>query len=879
MKIKISFKNILILFLLFAGHASAQNLIVGQVIDKRTGLALEDVKISWWLGDAKKELTDEEGIFKIGIDSESSILLVERAGKKKQFLKADVATMDSLFWELNIVMEDQDISSSTASHWEQSVYEIPASTVIVDRDEIERNGYMTLQEILENVPGFYSIDHRSESDVTFGVRGFWAPFNRNVMIQVNGVSMFSDRQNDFPLNKINIPVESIERLEIVRGPMSVIYGAGAFFGVINIITLNPLGEEVSGSISSGWGTQNNFNQSFQYSLRKDGLILSLSAMNSVRDGFQQPWDAMISDKAYAADSTNFSTAAPFDTTTSFQYKGLIVNPERYSKKHQSLNFALRYNRFSANVNYARSDFGFSFLHPGPNDRNDYRSNTMNIQFGYGGETPVTKWKNRKEVQRQFSYEIKASHLFSLVDASYKYFLPNSYTPGEDRVATLRTEANTLWTIANNEKKNKSFVLSSGAAYTNNYQNASIYNAAEFGLRNWYIGLEPNTSLQTLAFYSQLDIKLQDLQFVIGTRLEQQRAYSMLSEYNVDLLFTDATSQPPGVDTTFYLPPTSILDTNSQNKRIIPIPRLAVLYKFAEKDNSAHYFRVMYSEAIMQSTVVDNASDVMSVFDEQNRQYLKPEKIGTFEIGYTYNFESEDYELRKKKELMLNINLFRNDLTDLVTRQIGFNSGNGSFATQSTNGDHFTTRGIELIANSTYGIPRTENQRSMSLHASTDMTYQRTIDFNDRDIEVSFSPDFLAGANVSFEIGDLIVQSKGLNMGSAIITVGMNYVGAMKAYYQSDTTDLSGNPIPPGYIGDDTDGYTRWSLNFRLNHIRFRQQTMNKSTAVSTGFYLNARITNLFNKEYFYPTYTLNSWADRGMLGRPRQILVTIGYKF
>jgi len=867
----------LCLLLIIAGPSYAQSLLIGKVTDKRTGEALEEVKVYWFLGDTKKELTDEEGVYRIGIDTQSDILVFELSGKKKKFIPANKQMRDSLFWELNVEMEDQDISASTASHWEQSVYEIPASTVIIDRDEIERNGYMNLQEVLESVPGFYTIDHRSESDITLGVRGFWAPFNRNVMIQVNGVNMLSERQNDFPFNKINVPIESIERVEIVRGPLSVIYGAGAFFGVINIITLDPVGGEVSGHISSGWGTQNQFNQDFQYSLHKDGLLLSLSAMNSMRDGFTQDWDDMVSDTYYQADAAE-NQAKGYNTI--YAYQNQRINSDRYSKEHQSVNFALRYEGFSANMNYARSNFGFSFLHPGPKERNDYISSTTNIQFGYSGGTPQIRRKN-KDSYRQFNYEVKAGHMSSLVDADYNYFLPDSYTPGEDRVATLRTEANTLWTIMNNENTEKSIVLTSGLAYTRNYQNASIYNAAEFDLRNWYVGLAPNSALQTSAFYSQLDVKLKNLQFIGGGRLERQGAYEMLNQYNVDFQF-DVPSDPnipiPPQDTNIYINATNISDVNTQNNTINFIPRLAVLYKFLDHDSSAHYLRAMYSEAIKQSSVIDNAFDVMSAGDT-TLSYLRPEEIKTFEIGYTFNYETEDYELQQRKTLMLNVNTFANILTDLVTRQTAVNSS-GNYVARSRNSDRLETYGVELITSGMYSLPRTRDRRSLTFHANANITLQRTFDkARGNSFEVPFSPNLLSGMSIGFQLGKTKQQSTRFQIGSSTLTMGLNYVGKMKAYFDNSEFNSDGEAIIPDYIGEDTEGYAICSLNMRINDIRFWKLKVDTKKEVPGGFYFNARISNLFNKKYRYPTYTLNPWADRGMLGRPQQLLVTIGYQF
>ncbi len=876
MRTKYTFLLLASFVIFFASHSIGQSTIIGKITDSRTGEPLSDVKVSWLGGgDMKKELSNEEGIYQISYISKSmgmiSILSFELPGKKTKFVSVNDFLLDSLFYEIDVQLEEREISSSTASHWEQSVYEIPASTVIISRDEIERNGYMTLNEILENVPGFYTIDHRSESDITLGVRGFWAPFNRNVLIQVNGVNMLSERQNDFAMNKINVSVESIERIEIVRGPLSIIYGAGAFFGVINIITLDPLGEEVSGHISSGWGTQNNFTQNFRYGLHKDGLMLSLNAMNFMRDGFEQPWDAMITDSLYDLYASTYSNLAPFDTTTADQYQGLMTNPERYSKRHQSVNFAMRYNKFTANLNYARSNFGFSFLHPGPQDRNDYQSNTINIQFGYAGESAQYDWKGGKSYT-QFSYELKAAHMASLVDATYKYFLPDSYTPGEDRVATLRTEANSLWTIYNNRQENKSLMLSSGFAYNNNYRNHSLYNAAEFGLRNWYIGLAPNTSLQTTALYSQLDAKFDEWQFVAGARMEKQGSYEMLSIFNQDYNFVDILDTTAAGDTTYFTT-VDTSDINDRNNQINFIPRLAVLYKFWDHDSSAHYLRLMYGGALKQSSVVDNASDVMlaSATTGQFIPYLRPERIRTYEIGYTYNYATEDYKRRSRKSLMINVNAFRNDLFDLITRNAAI--VNGTYVTSSSNGDELTTNGIELITSAEYSIPRSSaNQKSLTFSLKGDVTYQRTKDARDPEFEVSFSPDLLAGATASFEVSAPRIVGEQIKVRSFAVSVGMNYVGEMKAYYQPDTTGTTANPVAPYYIGEDTEGYARWSCNFRINDVRFFGEKRG-------GFYLNARVSNIFNKQYLYPTYDINSWATRGMLGRPRQILVTVGYKF
>ena len=103
---------------------------------------------------------------------------------------------------------------------------------------------------------------------------------------------------------------------------------------------------------------------------------------------------------------------------------------------------------------------------------------------------------------------------------------------------------------------------------------------------------------------------------------------------------------------------SIEDFNDQNNALNFIPRLA-LYSLNQEKKTQHYLSGNFGRAIKQSTVVDNAIDIMWSFPDTARVYLKPEKVGTIELGYTIVNDTIGLEAR--------LNLFRNDLSDLVVR--------------------------------------------------------------------------------------------------------------------------------------------------------------------------------------------------------------------
>lgn len=124
-----------------------------------------------------------------------------------------------------------------ASERLQPVTEAPASVSFITADEIERFGYRTLADILRGVRGMYVTDDRNFS--LMGVRGFAKPgdYNSRILLLVNG-----HRVNDNIFGQAEIGAEfgmdpaTFERVEVIRGPASSLYGDSALFAVVNVIT-------------------------------------------------------------------------------------------------------------------------------------------------------------------------------------------------------------------------------------------------------------------------------------------------------------------------------------------------------------------------------------------------------------------------------------------------------------------------------------------------------------------------------------------------------------------------------------------------------------------------------------------------------------------
>jgi len=129
------------------------------------------------------------------------------------------------------------IQVSAASKYEQSTLEAPASVTVLTSDDIRRYGWQSLEDALVTVRGFYLSDDRNYSFL--GIRGYLRPsdYNNRVLMLLNGQTLNEMTQGQPPVNTLfGIDLGTIDRIEIVRGPGSALYGTGAMFSVINIVT-------------------------------------------------------------------------------------------------------------------------------------------------------------------------------------------------------------------------------------------------------------------------------------------------------------------------------------------------------------------------------------------------------------------------------------------------------------------------------------------------------------------------------------------------------------------------------------------------------------------------------------------------------------------
>lgn len=138
----------------------------------------------------------------------------------------------------------------TAAGYEQDVVNAPASMTVISREELEKRQYNDITDVLRNTPGV--VISGAGSAQTVSIRGMGSSYT---LFLVNGKRQFSKDVNpngdDSGFEKnILPPMAAIERIEVIRGPASTLYGTDAMGGVINIIT-KKVSDVWSGTVELG----------------------------------------------------------------------------------------------------------------------------------------------------------------------------------------------------------------------------------------------------------------------------------------------------------------------------------------------------------------------------------------------------------------------------------------------------------------------------------------------------------------------------------------------------------------------------------------------------------------------------------------------------
>jgi outer membrane receptor protein involved in Fe transport len=535
--------------------------------------------------------------------------------------------------EFEMSLEDLlKVNVITAAKSPQQIGDIPASVVIITREEIEKYGYMTLTEILESIPGLYAIDDYCEGGVNFGVRGFWSGVpNNNMIILVNGVSQVDDFSSNYPLDKIAVPVEAIDRIEVIRGPMSVIYGSGAFLGVINIIT-NDISRGTKSMAVFSAGSQKTKKIFLRCADEVNGFKYVCNASIYDTYGMNQPLSEMVRD---------VSVLPAFGLMEDDSTGG------RLEVKEKHFNFSGSFKNFYTEISHIQTKNEVFFFYPTFSEGSKADLYATNISLGC-----------KKVFSDKFSFDGKVTFSQNRWWETYDFLFDDFY--GIQQFESRAWESELELFI----KPSPHLGVKTGFYYRSVQDASNMYDIPSFNttsLENNYFYLADGSNIVTRAFFTQVNCKpFRALNLVAGVRLEQ------MPRYDLSAILAGGTENFQSVSGTY------------DRDKIEVIPRFAAIYSL----NDNHIFKLLYGQAINRPSFFQNSINLLL---QPGKGSLKPEHIRTFELNYIASLTPD---------FIMNFSLFRNNLKNLITRVSGLDE-NGDYRTWSSNAGEMVTYGSEL----------------------------------------------------------------------------------------------------------------------------------------------------------------------------------------
>jgi outer membrane receptor for ferrienterochelin and colicin len=174
------------------------------------------------------------------------LLLLTFSGHLQAQSNKEIGGIDTL-----TLQDLMDIKLTVASAIELTPRESPGIVTYITAEDIRKTGARDLMEVLQFVPGFeYGVD--VEGVVGLGIRGNWAHEGKVVLL-IDGLEMNETLFSTLQFGN-HYPTDNIERIEIIRGPGSAMYGGFAAYAVINVVSRKPQkNQETSASVQTGVG--------------------------------------------------------------------------------------------------------------------------------------------------------------------------------------------------------------------------------------------------------------------------------------------------------------------------------------------------------------------------------------------------------------------------------------------------------------------------------------------------------------------------------------------------------------------------------------------------------------------------------------------------
>lgn len=288
-------------------------------------------------------------IFKLPLYSTALFFLISPVAIASQPIK-DISGLEKL---LSLDIEEL-LTVSVASKKEETIREAPSIISVITKEDIIRYGALNLSDILNRIPSLQMYSSPFLPNNPLSIRGQSNQHYPNrILFLING-RPFRDFSSGGWVSPLltEFPTSAIDKLEVIRGPGSVLYGSGAFSGVINIITKNKVKNGVA-EVSSTLGSFGR--RDFEGSSGNQGE--NWGVYGAVKDSYSSGWSSSLT----AESGTSGTLDIDEDGNGYFlngYYHGLSLNAFKGRSEETSLGATIRFPKRPLEINRTFVDIGY-----------------------------------------------------------------------------------------------------------------------------------------------------------------------------------------------------------------------------------------------------------------------------------------------------------------------------------------------------------------------------------------------------------------------------------------------------------------------------------------------------------------------------------------
>ncbi len=727
---------------------------------------------------------------------------------------------------INDIRQEKSKNEITSvSKKSENIKEAPANVQLITSDELKYRGYIDMEQVLHDLPGFDISRTNGLNYSSFYQRGYRTSNNNDRSIYlVDGIE-----ENDIWSNNIwltrQYSMTNVKRVEVIHGPASTMYGANAFVGVLNVVTkevedIIPYGKNFGVNGMVNYGSWNTKLADITVAAKKNDVSLMVTARIFQSDEMDlsayPSWDYLPNDLDYYKNKLSYRTTladflADTNLTNNTDYFFTNSDTTKLTLTDKGAYIARYFDSLAYNKEINGSKIGFSDK---TLDKYVYvKLKIANLSFGVqywntheggawftdkyaAGTDNGNQWGNQqlffyskyeKPISEKLFFSNMLVHKIHDLDNETALVLLKGYENGNLSLQNLINGTPSFWqTIyyyqisqqTRNETKIiyqpiKDIDIISGFEFRynfiqGNYITSDTLNPSENGVVPFMKGGNNIKSLD-LGLYIQASYLIRNnLKFVLGARLDN-----------------NTIRETGGYGTQFN-------------------PRIVLIYTPGKA-----IFKAIYSEAFKDATNFDKFSTVPKVRDIPNPK-LPPEKVRNYELIAGYDISTGIFG-NKNYKLFTELSGFRSDYSDVI----GIGSVNGLLQNQANGqleiyGAQWVTKlnyknDVTVLFNYTYTLPYNTKPIDSKGNLLTDETGQLI--------------ERLRIADISTHKFNFLVDVRLFK--SFFLSTRINYSGARPTGANTTVATNTVTSVDPFFIVNEAITYTSkygLSLQLGLNNI-------------------------------------------------------------